>query len=70
MNSDIDERYREIHQLQKIIHGADVPYWLNEWTLFEYPPKVIKGWEQKLDQLLDLDLQQRPHILRNERWSS
>ena len=65
-----DELYREFHMLQKLILGSERNHWLNSWAFFKYPSGVIKRWKQKLDQLLDQDLQQRPHILRNEGgWS-
>jgi hypothetical protein len=64
-SNDTDKLYDDIHRLQKLIHGADVPCWLNKWTIFKYPPGVVDGWRSKLDQLLEQDLQQRPHILRN-----
>jgi hypothetical protein len=64
-STNIDQIYREIHRLQKSIVGAERRFLLDHWTLFEYRPGVVYGWKRRLNELLDLDMQQRPNILRN-----
>jgi hypothetical protein len=63
-----NEIYSEIHRLQKLIKGADVNFWIGPFfsqRIFQYPSGTVERWKQKLNDMLDQDLRDRPHVLHN-----
>jgi len=53
--------YAEIHRLQKLIHGAE-----SQERLYHYSSEIVAGWKRRLNELIEQDLRERPHIARNE----